>query len=179
MKTLSWIPAIFSNKSFILMSIPAAFSYYLPAKLHPHLDDIAFVIIGWLFAIVLAFFDWLTKPARTSAGRQKKRNQFFSKAIIYTLLFFFLKFFHLWIIYDDHETLALVVNAFIIAIYALVCLGEMKFIGQNLEKKYGNKPNVFNLLESLENMIKDRIFKRAEKICNLDEIEVEEIEEDE
>jgi len=163
--------SIFQQKALILLSIPAGLTYYIPASLIPHLDELIFVLIGWILAVSLSVVEYFTSVSVTKKRRESNRSKLFVKIIIFTFIFFFLKFFHFWILFEKYENFAVVINMIIISIYALICMGEFKFIGQNIESKYGIKPSVFRVFESLEEIIKNKIIKKTEKVCNLNDKE--------
>lgn len=166
--TLAWISYLFNQKGLIVLSVTSALTAYLPAKLHSHMDDVFFVVIGWMVAMLLTFIEYKTETGTTKRSKLQAKREFFSKIIVYTMMFFLLKFFHLWVIFEDHEYLAATVNFFVISTYALISLGELKLTGENLKKRYGRKPKVFEYFDAVERWIINSIVKRAERVCDLD-----------
>ena len=90
------------------------------------------------------------------------------------MIFFILKFFHLWTSFEHHEYLALTVSFMVMLAYAIICLGEFKFIGENLKKRYKKKPSIFTLFDRIEKVLMDKIVKKVENGCNLESKEEEE-----
>lgn len=167
----AWASGIFGQKSLILLSLTSTLTTYLPAKLAPHLEDIMFVIVGWIIVVVLSLLELKTNTSRTKTAKQKAKMLTLSKIVIYTMVFFVLKFFHLWIVFEDHTLIGAGINILVISIYALVALGEFKYIGNNLEKKFSNKPKIFVYLDNTEKWIIKNIVKKAEKVCNIEDKE--------
>ncbi len=170
----TWASGIFTQKSLVALSITSTLTTYLPAKLSPHLEDIMFVIMGWMLAVILSLIELATNTARTKTGKQRMKMLTLSKIVIFTMIFFFLKFFHLWILFDDHVIVGATVNVLVISVYALIGLGEFKLIGKNLKKKYNHKPKVFLYLDILEKTITKRFIKKIEETCETKDYEKEE-----
>lgn len=164
----TWISGMFSQKSLVFLSVTSTITTYLPARLAPHLEDIMFVIGGWIVAVLLALIELKTSTARTKTAKQKAKMLTLVKIVVYTMIFFALKFFHLWILFDDHTLVGAGINIVVISIYALVALGEFKLIGNNIDKRYGSKPKVFAYLDGMEKWIARNIVKKAEKVCDVD-----------
>lgn len=151
------------------MSLPAALVAFIPSQTLDSLDDLFFIIIGWIICMTLTIVEYLTSLSETKKQKSDQRKELFSKMIVYTLLFFGLKFFHLWTSYGSKEYLSSVVYFLVMVSYALVMLGEFKFIGENLKLRYGKKPSIFEFFDKLEKTIRDRVIKKVEKTCNLEE----------
>ena len=162
----AWAGSVFTQKSLILLSLTTTLTTYLPAKLAPHLEDIMFVIVGWMLAVLLSLLELGTNTARTKTAKQNAKMLTLTKIIIFTMIFFFLKFFHLWILFDDHIYIGATINVVVISVYALIGLGEFKLIGRNLEKRYNHKPKVFTYLDGIEKWITSHFVKKIEETCD-------------
>ena len=164
---LTWITLLLSHKSLVLMALPATVAAYIPSRVTDDLDDVFFVIVGWIISVLLTTIEYSTSVYKTKKLKQEGRKELFSKIIIYTMVFFVLKFFHLWTSFEAHHYLAVSVSFLVMLSYAIVCLGEFKFIGNNLFDKYGKKPSIFALFDRIEKALTNMVVKKIEKSCNL------------
>lgn len=163
----TWITLLLDQKGIVLMSVGPALLPFLPS-LEKHFNDLFFVILGWIIAMLLTFVEHWTSLNKTKKEKELSRKELWSKFIVYTMIFFVLKFFHLWTAFEHHEYLSISVSFLVMLAYAIIILGEFKFIGQNLDQRYGKKPSIFGLFDKLEKAIMTRIVRKVESGCNLD-----------
>ena len=164
----TWLTILIKQKSVILMAMPVSLTAYIPTRVSASLDDTVFVLIGWIFAMLLTIIEYRTSWYDTKKDKELGRKELWSKIMVYTSIFFVLKFFQVWVEFENHEIIGGTISFFVLAAYAIIWLGEFKFIGKNLEKRYKNKPSIFRLFDKIETALINMIGKRIESGCNLE-----------
>jgi len=164
-----------SQKGLILLSATAASPALFPT-LFGEIDTLVFSLVGWLIVIMLAIWEFLTSvtegktPKETVKNKKAQRSELYSKVITYSLMFIALIFLHNWISHSYSIYFSSITGFLVVALYIISALGEIYFIGSNLEQRYGVKPSIFKFLDSVNERFQKIIINRIEKnVCKTDE----------
>lgn len=173
--TFTWIPAIFSKKGLVFLSTASASPTLFP-DLFGSIDTLKFAITGWLIVIVLSMWEYWTTPPIEGTPKEKKdnkkkeRNELFSKVVTYTIMFGAFYFLHRWAVYEKKEYMSYVTDFLVIGLYLISVFGELIFIGNNIEQRYGKKPPFFNFIQKLNDVFQKKILEKiGSKVCPIDE----------
>lgn len=177
--TFTWIPAILSKKGLMLLSTASATPSLFP-NLFGSMDTLMFAGTGWGMVVVLSIWEYWTSPASEGTNQEKKakkkleRSELFSKAITYTLMFASFIFLHSWAVHENKEYLSYVTDFLVIGLYLISVFGELIFIGNNIEEKYGKKPPFFNFIQKLNDLLQKKILEKVgSKVCSTDETDTD------
>ena len=138
----------------------------------------SFLGIGVMY-IILFFILIIADFVTGLIAATYRKEEISSTKISYTFwkIFFYVVFF--WIMYlikrdlerQDYwvyEQLKHGINVFSLTTFTILVLREYVSVGENVQKRFGKKPELFRLVDRIANTIEDRLIKKIAEsdICN-------------
>ena len=173
--TFTWITGMTSNKGLILLSGATASPTLFP-DIFGSVDTLMINGTAMGIVILLSIWEYLTSPKAVGTFKQKKhqkkkeRSELFSKVVTYLLIFIAFIFLQRWAEFEQKEYLSYVTDFLVIGLYIISVFGELIFIGNNQQEKYGKKHPFFGFIQKLNDVFQKLIIEKISgKSCGLDE----------
>lgn len=163
-------------KSHSLALVSGFTAFVMDWFLNGSFMGIAISFLALFFALVIA--DFVTGVL----AAKYKGEQIISGKLSYTFHKLLMYVFFFWLINEVHRLLypyqgigkdqaEIVVSLIRYFVFILLTLREFISIGENIEKRFSKKPQIFNIAEKIADLIELKIMKKIEEsdICKKDE----------
>jgi len=156
---------ILSHKAMLLISFTLTPIISLVTNLL-QIEFLGFSLGILFFLTVLIVFDFITgiKAAKYNGKvlTSRKGLRTVDKLISYFMFICFTALLQTLLADKDYEIGIVLISNFKILVFILIFLWEFHSVGENLKKRYGSKPRMFMLLETITKLIEQKVIGKLD-----------------